>query len=143
MGYWALAAVLVFVGYLGLFTIGLPLLLFGTALAILYPVRRRREVFWPSLGGLGAFILGYVLVAPLGCTTTAIETSAGVGPSHVTCTTLLGNLLGLRYSRPAPYSPSLLPAIIVALAFGLVAGVGLHLLLRSRSHRPRGLRQRD
>jgi hypothetical protein len=45
VGYWALAAVLIFVGHLGLFTIGLPLLLFGIALAILYPVRRRRDVF--------------------------------------------------------------------------------------------------
>ena len=95
----------------------------------LYPFRRRREVFWPSLAALAGFVLsfllGFLLLAPLGCTATAVAPSAGAGASNVTCTTVLGHVFGLRYAGTGSYSPSLLAATLVALGLGLVVGVGL------------------
>jgi hypothetical protein len=128
--YWGVAVVLVGFGFLGLFSIGAPFLLTGTAMIVVSPWRNRREVLWPTLVGVWVFVLGYLLVAPLSCTSTAMAVTAGspVAVSHTTCT----NLLGIDYSGTGIYNPSLLPAVLAGVAAGATGALATRFLLRRR-----------
>jgi hypothetical protein len=130
MAYWAVAVLLVGFGYLGLLSIGAPFLLTGIAMMVVSPWRTRPEVLWPALVGVWSFVLGYVLIAPLGCTSTAISVTAGSPPSvsHTTCTTVLG----IDYSGTGIYNPSLVPALLAAVAAGGVGVLATRLLIVRR-----------
>ena len=127
--YWALAVLLVGFGYLALFSIGAPFLLTGAAMMVVSPWRSRPEVLWPALVGVWAFVLGYLLVAPLACTSTGIAVTTGspLSVSHTTCT----NILGIDYSGTGTYNPSLVPALLAAAAAGS-AGILLARFLLGR-----------
>src|SRR6266508_4677853 len=88
--YWGVAVLLVGFGFLGLFSIGAPFLLTGTAMMVVSPWRNRREVLWPTLVGVWVFVLGYVLVAPLSC-----YTSSSMDPITVNRTRFFGHVLDL------------------------------------------------
>jgi hypothetical protein len=124
--YWSLAIGLVAFGFLALISIGLPFLLTGLAMLFLASRRSERATLWPTLIGIWAFVLGFVLIAPLGCATTS---SAEPGQA-VAATTSCGNVLGLDYSGGAGYTPPLLPAALVGIALGLAAALGARRLLR-------------
>jgi hypothetical protein len=128
--YWGVAVLLAGFGFLGLFSIGAPFLLTGVAMMVVSPWRTRREVLWPALVGVWAFVLGYVLVAPLGCTSTAVAVTAAspVPQSHTTCT----NVLGIDYSGIGIYNPSLVPAVLAGLAAGAAGALATRFLLRRR-----------
>jgi hypothetical protein len=128
--YWGAAVVLVGFGYLALFSIGAPFLLTGIAMMVVSPWRSRHEVLWPTLIGVWAFVLGYVLVAPLGCTSRTMAVTAGspAAASHTTCT----NILGIDYSGIGIYNPSLVPAVVVAAAAGVAGCLATRFLLRRR-----------
>jgi hypothetical protein len=77
------------------------------------------------------FLLGYVLIAPFGCSQT-MEADAETGQetaSQVVCT----SPIGLEYSGSEPFNPSLAPALLVALATGVVASLAVFLWSRPRS----------
>jgi hypothetical protein len=97
---------------------------------VVSPWRSRREVLWPTLVGVWAFVLGYLLVAPLGCTSTVIEVTEGspAATSHTTCT----NILGIDYSGTGTYDPSLVPALVVAVGAGAAGALATRFLLRRR-----------
>ncbi|HEX9313542.1 MAG TPA: hypothetical protein VGA30_12070, partial [Actinomycetota bacterium] len=97
---------------------------------VVSPWRNRPQVLWPALVGVWAFVLGYLLVAPLGCTSTAVAVTAGspVAVSHTTCT----SILGIDYSGTGTYDPSLLPALVVAAAAGAAGALAARFLLRRR-----------
>jgi lysylphosphatidylglycerol synthetase-like protein (DUF2156 family) len=128
--YWGVAVLLVGFGFLGLFSIGAPFLLTGVAMIVVSPWRTRREVLWPALVGVWAFVLGYVLVAPLVCTSTVMAVTAGspVAVSHTTCT----NILGIDYSGTGIYNPSLVPAALAGVAAGAAGALATRFLLRRR-----------
>jgi hypothetical protein len=131
--YWVVAVLLAGFGFLGLFSIGAPFLLTGIAMMVVSPWRNRREVLWPTLVGVWALLLGYLLVAPLGCTSTAIAVTAGspVATSHTTC----ANILGIDYSGTGtydPYDPSLVPALVVGAVAGAAGALATRFLLRRR-----------
>jgi hypothetical protein len=118
--YWAVSLLLVGFGYLALFGIGAPFLLTGFAMMVVSPWRSRREVLWPALVGVWAFVLGYVLVAPLSC-----ETSSSMDPITV-CT----HVFGIRWYGG---NPSLFPAFVsgvISAAMGVA--VTRYLLTRRR-----------
>jgi hypothetical protein len=120
IAYWAVAVLFVGFGYLALFSIGAPFLLTGTAMMVVSPWRSRPEVVWPALVGVWAFVLGYILIAPLSC-----ETSSGMDPITV-CT----HVFGIQWYGG---NPSLLPAFIsgmISAAIGVV--VTRYLLTRRR-----------
>jgi hypothetical protein len=126
--YWVPVILLVAFGALAIFSIGAPFLLNGLALAVLWPARSKPNVFWAALAGVNAFIVGYVLVAPLGCT--GRELLGGGG--HTTCF----NLVGIDYSGEIPYTPALWPALIAGLAAAaIVAAVTWRLVTRGRVRR--------
>jgi hypothetical protein len=134
IAYWAVAVLFVGFGYLALFSIGAPFLLTGTAMMVVSPWRSRPEVVWPVLVGVWAFVLGYVLAAPLGCTSTAISSTAGspLAVSHTTCT----NILGIDYSGTGIYNPSLVPSMLAGVAAGGGGALATRfLLLRRRRSR--------
>ena len=130
--YWVLVAVLLGFGFVAMFSIGMPFLLVGVTLVVLWPVRHRAAVFWPALAAVGAFILGFVLLAPLGCTSSAVATYGSAGtiasPSVTTCS----NILRLPYHGTGVYNPSLLPALMGAITAGLLTWTGCRLLARRR-----------
>ena len=128
VAYWTLGVVLIAFGFLGIFSIGAPFLLTGLAMSLVGPWRRNRAVLWPALVAVWAFVVGYVLVAPLGCTSSGGSMPALPGASfplvvsHTVCT----NILGIDYSGRGVYNPSLVPGLLA----GLVAGVIGALLVR-------------
>ncbi|MGH2572813.1 MAG: hypothetical protein ACRDGU_04945 [Actinomycetota bacterium] len=116
--YWALVAVMVSFGFLGLASIGAPFLLIGLALAFLWPARGKPTVFWPVVIGVGSFIVGYILAAPLACTGEEEDSSSGASGS-----TQCFNLLGIDYSGTGDYNPPLWPGLVVGLATGVVGSL--------------------
>jgi hypothetical protein len=136
IAYWSLAAVLTVLGFLDLIAIGAPFFLTGVAMLAAGPWRRDRAVLWPALVAVWAFVAGYVLVAPLGCTSSSGAVPALRGafsspvPSHTVCT----NILGIDYSGTGLYNPSLLPGLLAGFAAALIAAVLTRMLFRrSRS----------
>lgn len=122
VAYVGLAIAFLVFGYLALFSIGAPFFLTGVAMLAVMPWRHRPAVLWPALVAPWAFALGYVLIAPLGCTSTA-SAAAGeaAGPSFTTCT----NVLGIDYSGEGPYNAPLLPAFAAGIAVALLAAFGV------------------
>lgn len=133
-GYWAVVFTLCLVGVIGIFSVGMPLLLLGVTLAIAAPWRTQRAILWPAVTAVVAFVAGYVLVAPLGCSTTASATipaesttaSSMLSDQSTTCT----NVLGIDYSGAGLYNPSLVPALVAGLGLSLMAAATVGVVLR-------------
>jgi hypothetical protein len=102
-------------GFIAIFSIGAPLLFTGVAMLVVGRWRHRPAVAWPVLVGVWSFVLGYVLVAPLSCSTSAAPGDAG----RTTCS----NVLGIDYSGTDVYNPSLIPALMAGLAAAAVGVV--------------------
>ena len=115
MGYWVAGVSLIAFGVVAMFSIGRPFLLVGLAMLILGPLRRRPALFWPPLGAVIAYNVGYWAVVPLYCTAT--ETAGG------TSTTTCSSLIGIGYSGSGIYNPSLDPANYAGLLLAAVAFV--------------------
>lgn len=128
IAYWTLVVFLVGFGFMGLLSIGFPFLLLGIALAILSQRRHETGVIAAGAAAVLGFTIGYILVAPLGCT------SSGAAPgslSHTVCT----NILRIDYSGTGVYNPSLLPGLIAGLVMAvLFANVTRWLFRRIASH---------
>ncbi|HEX9716729.1 MAG TPA: hypothetical protein VGA93_02180 [Actinomycetota bacterium] len=118
--YWAGAFVLIGFGLVAIFSVGAPFLLTGLAMLIVGPWRHRPAILWPVLVGVWAFVLGYGLIAPLGCSTTP-------GPDAVTVCT---HVFGIRWYGG---DPGLQPAILAGVVAGAIgASVTRFLLARRR-----------
>jgi hypothetical protein len=134
--YWVVVGLLMVFGTVTGFSIGVPFLLLGFVLGVLSPWRRDVRVMAPAIAAVVGLVAGYVLVAPLGCTTTstATTTRTGTGESFTTCS----NLVGINYSGSGLYNPSLLPALLAGLATGVVAaGLTWWATARPRAATPR------
>jgi hypothetical protein len=139
--YWLAVFLLVALGIVGIMSIGSPFLLVGLTLAALASFRDRPDIFWPVLAGVVFFIVGYLLVAPLACSTSAaVRTSAQFGEIGGLTGTLIPepqrtvcwNLIGMRLVRDGIYNPSHAPALLVGLASALAAAWGALLVVRQR-----------
>ena len=135
--YWMVALALITFGLLAMFSFGVPFFVLGLALVAFGPFRNRPAVFWPAIGSVIAFFVGYVLVAPLGCTTTAVPErpeDAAVGASGGTMpTTVCTNVLGIDYSGSGNYQPPLRPALITGFFLAAVGAVGVRALVHRTS----------
>lgn len=133
--YWLLVVALVGFGSLALFSVGAPFLLLGLTLAVLWPFRRRPQVFWPWLLGVMGFVVGYIVVAPLGCTASAVS-MAGMGqPTNVPADgarVVCSSVFGLPYAGMTPYEPPTWPALLAGVSFALALGWTTRLILRRR-----------
>ncbi len=123
IGYWLLVAVLIVFGTLTGFSIGLPFLLVGLTLGVLWPARRVTTLFWPVLAGEFGLIVSFVLVEPGSCTTSSSSAST---LAHTTCS----NVIGLDYSWAGVHNPSYLPSLLAGVGAGgaaaLVTWIWLH-----------------
>lgn len=136
-GYWALVFILCVFGIVGIFSIGMPFLLLGLTLAVVAPWRRKPEVLWPAVTAVVAFVAGFLLVTPLGCSTSASSSSSASSPSSApsdlpTQTTTCTNVLGIDYSGPGLYNPSQWPALLAGLALSAVAAATVRVILKRR-----------
>lgn len=140
--YWALVAVLAMIGVLGVFTIGAPFLLLSGVLAALGPYRHRPSVFWPIVFAVPAFVGGFLLVTPLGCTSTSSGTGSGV---PAVGRTACSNAIGIDYSGDESYQPSHLPALAAGMGAAVTTAAGVRLLAvrRERQARPPGIATDD
>ncbi len=130
--YATVAVGLVLFGIVGLFSIGAPFLLTGLAMLLCFPWRRRREVLWSALAGVWGLTIGYILVAPLGCTSSASRAAGGVlSEGGTTCNGLL-----LDYSGGPSYNAPLLPALLVGLASAAASALLVRMFVtrRRRTH---------
>jgi hypothetical protein len=125
--YVAVALALIAFGALAVFSIGAPFLLTGVAMLAVLPWRHRADVMWPAVLAPWAFALGYVLVAPLGCSSTVgAATGEAPGESFTTCT----NVIGIDYSGSGSYAPPLGPAVAAGLVFASIAAYTVRRALR-------------
>lgn len=125
-GYWLLVSVLCLFGSIGIFSIGVPFLLLGVTLAVVAPWRNQRAVLWPAVTGVVGFVVGFLLVAPLGCTTTA---SSGHSAQSTTC----ANILGIDYSGPGLYNPSIASALVAGLTLFVLAAATVRAIVKRQS----------
>lgn len=68
--YWGLVLLLAGVGFISILSIGSFFLLIAITLLVLSPFRSRPWIFWPGVALVLGFIVGYVMVAPLTCSST-------------------------------------------------------------------------
>ncbi len=122
--YWVAAGSVTLLGLYNVFTFGSPVLLFGLALLVLGPFRRRRSVFWPGVAAVLAFISAFLLVMPLDCATSGNPTP----PVSTWCR----NALGVHWSRQGVYSPGYRPALIAGLVAGMLAALVARRLVTGR-----------
>ena len=127
-GYWALVFVLCVFGIVGIFSIGMPFLLLGLTLAVVAPWRRQPEVLWPAVTAVIAFVAGFLLVTPLGCSTSPSSAFSDLPTQTTTCT----NVLGIDYSGHGLYNPSHWPALLAGLALSALAAATVRVILKRR-----------
>jgi hypothetical protein len=136
VGYWITTIGLIAFGFVGMLSIGRPFLLAGLTLLLLSPLRNRPAAFWPPLGAVIAWNVGYLAIVPMSCTATQ---TVGVGTSGAgESSTVCSSLTGIAYSGRGVYNPPLEPANQAALLLAVVTFV---LVLAAvtwlrRSHRP-------
>lgn len=118
--YWGFVLLLVGVGFISIFSIGYFFLLVAITLIVLSPFRSRPWVFWPGVALVLGFIVGYMFVAPLTCTST--DGSPWVCRSAV----------GVEYTG-SPQTPGLIGGGVVALTGATIAWV----IARRQLHRAR------
>src|ERR671910_3096612 len=82
--YIAIAVILIIFGYLALFSIGWPFALTGILMLALIGQRHRFDVLAPALAWPWVFTLGYLLLAPIGCRSSATPTIEGGAVEGVT-----------------------------------------------------------
>ena len=133
--YWLVTGAFVVFGFLAIFSVGLPLLVLGLAMAALSDVRDRPTTFWPPLTGIALFFLAYILVAPLACTQTptlvTVGTSSEVEPQIIpmTCTRIvLPDYKGVR-------EPALWPSVVAAAVVGGLGALITRYLIAKRATR--------
>jgi hypothetical protein len=132
--YWIATVGLIGFGFLGMLSIGRPFLLVGLAMLLLGPFRSRPTVFWPPIAATIAWNVGFLAIAPMYCTATR-TVGAGSGVAGES-TTVCSSPMGIVYSGPGIYNPSLEPAnqaaLLCASATFLVVLASLLWLRRSR-----------
>jgi hypothetical protein len=121
LSYWITSLGLIAFGLVGMLSIGRPFFLVGLAMLILGPLRRRPALYWPPLVAVIAYNVGWWAVAPMYCT----ATQAVGGASTTACS----SLIGINYSGPGIYNPSLEPAnqagVLMAVVVFVVAVVAM------------------
>src|SRR5438105_862416 len=91
-------------GFVALFSYGAPFFLTGVAMLAVGRWRSNRAVFWAVLGAVWLFVLGYILVAPLSCRSSATGAgiSGGADGSLRLPQTTCSNLIGIHYGGFTP-----------------------------------------
>jgi hypothetical protein len=121
--YWSLVVVLIGFGVLGILTIGLPFLLLGLMLAIVSQRRHETGIVAAGVGAIVGFMVGYILVAPTSCTTSANSVD---GIEHRACT----NILGFGYSGTDADNLGVILGLLAGLVVAVLFALGARWLAR-------------
>jgi hypothetical protein len=135
--YIAIAVILIVFGYFALFSIGWPFALTGILMLALIGQRHRFDVLAPALAWPWVFTIGYLLLAPIGCTSTShatVPSGTGAVGGWTRC-----NSLFLTYAGPTPYRPPLLPALLTGVALATAGSLAIQWALRRRRGNRRSL----
>jgi len=130
MRYWIVVLILVALGFLTIFSFGMYFWFVAVGLTLLSPFRSRPQIFLPGLALFLGFLVGYVLVAPWGCSQsfTSNPTTGEETLSPVVC----ASPVGIEYSGPESFEPSRASALIAGGATAVVAAGVTWVLARSR-----------
>jgi hypothetical protein len=117
--YWLVVLVLVALGFLTIFSIGLYFWFAAVALTVLSPLRARPKLFRPGIALFLGLLAGYVAIAPWSCSQslTFDPTSGEETLAPVVCT----SPVGIEYSGAEPFDPSRIPAMVGGAVTALVA----------------------
>jgi hypothetical protein len=133
--YWLVTGVFIVFGFLAIFSVGLPFLVLGLALAALSDIRDRPATFWPPIAGIALFFATYFLVAPGFCTQTPVPVTSQKLPntqpqlSSITCT----RIILPDYSGSA--HPALWPSVVAAVVVGVIGASATRFLVLKRRTR--------
>lgn len=132
--YWLIVVILVVLGFLTIFSIGLYFWFVAVALTLLSPLRSRPRVFRSGIGLFLGFLVGYALIAPWGCSQsfTSDTTTGEETVSPVVCT----SPIGIKYSGTEPFDPSRNPALIVGGISAILSFTVVWRLTGSTNDRP-------
>lgn len=135
--YWLGVLVLIALGFLTIFSIGMYFWFIALALIVASPFRARPAIFRSAMALFLGFLLGYVLIAPWGCSTTftSDSTTGEETLSPVVCT----SPVGIEYSGPQPFDPSPAPALVAGGVSAVVASLATRLVAASK-HNSRATR---
>ena len=119
VGYWITIVVLLILGYFTGFTIGPIFWFVAVVMIVLAPFKSRARVFRSGVALFAGFIVGFLLVTPLGCSQTA---SGDVATGDQTLSPVVcSSIIGIDYSGPEPFEPSVIPALLVGGGLAVVA----------------------
>jgi hypothetical protein len=132
--YWLIVLILGVLGLLSIFSIGIYFWLLAIALIVLSPFGSRPQIFRPGIALFVGFLIGYVLIAPWGCSQsfTSNPTTGDETLTPVVCT----SPIGVEYSGAEPFDPSRTPALVIGGISAVVASVATWLLTTSRKDEP-------
>ncbi len=131
--YWLIVLILVGLGFLTIFSIGMFFWFIAVALTALSPFRSRPRIFRSGIALFLGFLIGYVLIAPWGCVQsfTSNPTTGEETVSPVVCT----SPVGIEYSGPEPFDPSRTPALVAGGVTAVIASAVTWLVTASRNDR--------
>lgn len=131
--YWLIVLILVALGFLTIFSFGMYFWFIAAALTVLSPFGQRPRIFRSGMALFLGFLIGYVLVAPWGCTQSFVsDPSTGEETvSPVVCT----SPIGIEYSGPGPFDPSRTPALVIGGVSAAIVSWVTWLLTASRNNR--------
>ena len=132
--YWLIVLILGVLGLLSIFSIGIYFWLLAIALIVLSPFGSRPQIVRPGIALFVGFLIGYVLIAPWGCSQsfTSNPTTGDETLTPVVCT----SPIGVEYSGAEPFDPSRTPALVIGGISAVVASVATWLLTTSRKDEP-------
>ena len=131
LSYWLMVLTLVALGFLTIFSIGMYFWFIAVALIVVSPFRSRPRIFRSGIALFLGFLIGYVLIAPWGCsqTFTSDPTTGEETVSPVVCT----SPVGVEYSGPEPFEPSRTPALVAGGVSAVIASAATWLVTASRN----------
>ena len=116
--YWLIILALVVFGFVTIFSVGVYFWFVAIALLVLSPLRSRPRLFRSGIAMFLGFLVGYVLIAPWGCSqSSTFDPTGETVMSPVVCT----SPIGIEYSGTEPFVPSRTPALLVAGVFAVIA----------------------
>lgn len=133
--YWLFVLVLVAFGFLTIFSLGLYFWFMALGLILLSPFRSRPRIFLPGFALFLGFLVGYVLIAPWGCSQ-SFTSDPTTGEETVTPVVCISPV-GIEYSESEPFEPSRTPALIAGSITGVVAAGAAWAVAWSRNDRER------
>jgi len=132
--YWLIVLILGVLGLLTIFSIGMYFWFIAIGLIVLSPFGSRPQIFRPGIALFVGSLIGYVLIAPWGCSQsfTSNPTTGEETVTPVVCT----SPIGIEYSGAEPFDPSRTPALVVGGISAVIASAATWLLTTSRKESP-------